>query len=356
MRLFLKFFIGLWLILLIAFVGSYYLSQLIVPATEVAERHFQLQKSLDEVVSLVTTAGPPTGQADASLTSFGESSNQAIQAVIHDETGAVVFSTFNLAGERHALHPANWFRRSLLARHTAHDPNGRRFEVTVSTLLDRKSSIASLFSRPIVPIVAFFVLVSILSAVLGRYLFRPVDRMRRVATLLADGHVGARVGKWTSRRWDGFGVLARDFDRMSDRLEQDNREQQRIVRELASELSMPVRHLRDALDRARAEPTAERLDDIEIEVDTVERMLSHGRTLTSNDDGRPVEQSETIELVELVADAVKSVNELATTESKHIRFSLATPLWTRGNPKLIREAVDNVLSSAVVYTRHGGNR
>lgn len=141
---------------------------------------------------------------------------------------------------------------------------------------------------------------------------------------------------------------------MSDRLEQGFQQQQRIVREITQEMQAPYGQLRNAVEAARVDPSEERIIAIEDEVDAIEKVINHGLALSGSCNSRPLEDSRSIEIVELVSDIVRKADFEATQQTKHVRLRLATPVWISGNQSLIHDAIENVVRNAVHYTIAGG--
>ncbi len=350
MRLFWKFFLGLWLIILLSLFGSYWLSLLFSEDAAVASRNMALQKSLDEVSSYVTESGVDGLAQHPPLQSVG----QHIRIDVTDESGNRVSGLTPQPDDNPSFYALSLFNREVSEQIEVVDPAGRIMTVRSSTRLRAMETLQSIFYRPLIPLLAFPLLTLLFSWLYARYLFAPVTQMRHVASLLAKGHVGTRVRKSTTSRWDGFGRLGTDFNRMSDRLEQGFQQQQRILREMTQELIEPFGKLRDAVEAAGVDPGQARIRTIEGELDAMERVINHGRSLTGDEDSRPLDDRRLVEVVELVSDVVRKADFEATQQSKHVRLHLATPIYVNGNRNLIYEAIDNVVRNAVHYTVAGG--
>ena len=61
-----------------------------------------------------------------------------------------------------------------------------------------------------------------------------------------------------------------------------------------------------------------------------------------------------LDLAGLVRDVVEANRPLADRKGQILSMAVAGPLWIRGDIDRLREAIDNVLSNAVKYTRLGG--
>ncbi|MBC7983386.1 MAG: HAMP domain-containing protein, partial [Candidatus Obscuribacterales bacterium] len=88
---------------------------------------------------------------------------------------------------------------------------------------------------------------------LAHFLSRPVALLQANARALAAGNLEVRVGEEISRRKDELGVLARDFDRMAERVRTLLASKEALLRYVSHELRSPLARLRVALSLARRE-------------------------------------------------------------------------------------------------------
>lgn len=350
MRLFWKFFLGLWLIMLLSTIGTLWLSLLLNDDSVAGSRHMALQKTIDEASSYISNSGVNGFAEHPPLQATG---NQ-VRIDVTDDNGNRVAGLTPGDDFNPTFYAFSLFGTEISERVEVRDPDGKLLAIKSSTRLKPLETLASIFYQPLVPLIVFPLLTLILSWLYARYLFAPVKHLRHVASLLAKGQIGTRVRKSTTSRWDGFGRLGTDFNRMSDRLEQGFQQQQRIVREMTQEVLVPFGKLRDAVETARVDPTEQRVVAIEDELGDMERVINHGISLSGDGSSRPLEDRRLVEVVELVSDVVRKADFEATQQSKHVRLHLATPIWVNGNKNLIQEAIDNVVKNAVHYTVAGG--
>lgn len=349
MRLFWKFFLGLWLIILLSIAGTLWLSLLLNDNSVASSRHMALQKAIDEASSYITNSGVAGFAQHEPLQATGnrvridvtDDNGNRVGGLTPDEDLSTRFYALSLIG------------REVSERVEVRGPDGKFLAIRSSIRLSPLETLLSIFHQPLIPLIIFPLLTLILSWLYARYLFAPVKHLRHVAALLATGQIGTRVHKSTTSRWDGFGRLGTDFNRMSDRLEQGFQQQQRIVREMTQELMVPFRKLRDAIETAQVDPTDQRVKAVEDEIGDMERVINHAISLSGDGVSRPLEDRRLVEVVELVSDVVRKADFEATQQTKHVRLHLATPIWVSGNKNLIQEAIDNVVKNAVHYTVAG---
>ena len=200
---------------------------------------------------------------------------------------------------------------------------------------------------------------------LARYLSAPVIRLRAAAHRLAAGDLSARAGSPAHtpggsprRRSDEIADLVIDFDHMAGRLESVISSQKRLIRDISHELRSPLARMSFALALARRQTKAEEarpLDRIHREAERlnnmIERMLSLSRLET--DDGLTQEDSlRSVDVEQLLQEVVEDADFEAQSRNCHVVVAghQDSQCEVRGNPELLRSAVENVIRNAVHYT------
>ena len=89
------------------------------------------------------------------------------------------------------------------------------------------------------------------SYLLARTISQPIRRFRESAIAIADGNLDTRVADRVGKRRDEIGLLAQDFDRMTDELRGAWLRQSELTRNVSHELRSPLARLRVALELAR---------------------------------------------------------------------------------------------------------
>jgi two-component system OmpR family sensor kinase len=211
-------------------------------------------------------------------------------------------------------------------------------------------------ARPLFLLVALIVSAAV-SYALASAISRPVRKFREATVAIAEGDLGTRVADSVGRRRDEIGMLARDIDSMSDKLELAARQQTELTRNISHELRSPLARMRVALELARRqagdlaefsriESETERLDDL------IGQILSYSRMQARND-----ETPASLDLAELVQEVVENVNfECRSTgiDGVSVEFTQeARPVVSGFGPPLT-SAVENVLRNAVRHSPRGG--
>ncbi len=188
---------------------------------------------------------------------------------------------------------------------------------------------------------------------LTRSVSRPVAALGAATRELATGNLAARVAAPVSSRRDELGALARDFDAMAGRLQEQVDAKERLLQDISHELRSPLARMRVALGLARQSgaSTGLQLDRIEQEAERLNALI--GQLLTLSRLG--------VDGVRLAADPV-DLGDLIDTiardaafegQARGIRVAWQPPaaaVTVRGDPSLLASAIENVVRNALRYT------
>jgi two-component system sensor histidine kinase CpxA len=193
---------------------------------------------------------------------------------------------------------------------------------------------------------------------LARYLTAPVRRVREAAARLAAGDLGTRIGTGVGRRRDEIADLARDFDRMAERLQEAMTAQQQLLADVSHELRSPLARLHVALELARnkagAAATAE-LDRIEREAEQLNVLIGEVLTLSRLEAGVAPSLNEEVDLTALVVGVADDARFEARAADKDVVVTAATPVAASGDAALLQRAIENVVRNAVRHTPAGSS-
>lgn len=191
---------------------------------------------------------------------------------------------------------------------------------------------------------------ALLCLLLARHIAAPIRVLQSVAGRIADGDFSVRASPALGSRRDELADLARDFDRMGDRIQALLRKQLELLGDISHELRSPLTRLNvslelvrrgktDAVERMRAD--LHRLDTLIGQILTLTRLQTHGDQKTET----PVNLRTILESV--AEDARFEVKE----DGKAVVISRAEDCWLKGDPALLRSCIENVVRNAVHYTK-----
>jgi signal transduction histidine kinase len=215
---------------------------------------------------------------------------------------------------------------------------------------------ADLDREGIMRLVAVLVVAGIFCFWLARHITSPIDKLRLATREIANEHLGVRVdGKVLNRR-DELGDLARDFDRMAERIEALITAQRNLLADVSHELRSPLSRLNLALGlaRRRAGPeTVEHLDRIERETDRLNNLIGQLLALARVDSGVDLQRKEVFDLGTLVQEVAADGDYEARDRNCTVTFHSSLECRAEGAREMLRGAIENVVRNAVRYTAEG---
>ena len=218
----------------------------------------------------------------------------------------------------------------------------------------------SLKHIPLQLLVLDFGTLLVFSAFIARYLAEPIQRLSSGLAQMAGGDLTVRVASQLGRRRDELTDLARDFDRMAERLQHILESRERLLHDVSHEFRSPLTRLLLALDLARQHPerALASLDRIEYEAQRLSEMV--GELLTMSRAELNADKSDTYFAV---ADLIDTIAADASFEAQAKQVAVKTDLPAaaragagliiKGSPGLLRKGIENVVRNAVKFSRAG---
>jgi len=233
-------------------------------------------------------------------------------------------------------------------------PDGKTFQVIIGPLRAGPHLFGEL-ETPQVSTATLFIALVVSAAVcffLARYLVAPIDQLRRATRQIASGDLDVRVSGKLKGRHDELGLLASDLDTMSERVRNLLELKQQLLRDVSHELRSPLARLQLALSLARRQENTgveRHLARIACEADRLEELIA--RTLKLARLERPMQGLEhvPVDIAELLTLIVGDVGIEAEAHGSAVALQTERPLEVKGDPELLRSAMENVIRNAVRY-------
>ena len=232
-------------------------------------------------------------------------------------------------------------------------PAGRRYRMRIHRVSNFVFDVWNILLQPYT-LIALAILVSGAgSALLARYVTRPVTCLREGVRMFAAGSLETRMPANLRGRADELGALARDFDAMAENLRALIASKEELLRDVSHELRSPLARLRVATSLARRGSEQERhFQRIDCEMKRLDAMLGQllrfSRVASAPDSG-----FELLRLGTLVEECVADAAVEATMERKTIEVSFSQDLSVFGDREMVRSAIENVLRNAVRFAPEG---
>jgi two-component system sensor histidine kinase GlrK len=198
----------------------------------------------------------------------------------------------------------------------------------------------------------------LLSAVLARSIVQPLERLKRGTHEVAAGRFDYRL---PAPGRDEFAQVARDFNSMTERLDELDRMKQDFVSKVSHDLKTPLSSMQETigvlLDELPGPLTGKQRQLLELNRDSGKRlssMLSKLLDLSRIEAGLQPD-FQMVDVVQLARQSVLRMNR--AREERGLQTTIAEPtrrLLVRGDPAGIGQVLDNLLENAIKFSPHGG--
>jgi two-component system sensor histidine kinase CpxA len=191
---------------------------------------------------------------------------------------------------------------------------------------------------------------------ISRYLTKPLNKLGEAAANIAEGRLDTRVDPSLINRRDEIADLARNFDRMAERIEALITGQRRLLGDVSHELRSPLSRLIVALSLVKQGPqeeVAENLERIGLEARRLDTLIGQLLALTRIDSGVDRGSPALFDLTNLVQEVANDGNFEARARNRTVTIKQAEAGMVRGFEELLRSAVENVVRNAIRHTVEG---
>jgi signal transduction histidine kinase len=189
-----------------------------------------------------------------------------------------------------------------------------------------------------------------------RYLTKPLNQLGEAAAGIAEGRLDTRVDPSLKHRRDEIADLARNFDRMAERIEASITGQRRLLGDVSHELRSPLSRLMVALSLVKqgpAEEAAENLERIGLEARRLDMLIGQLLALTRIDSGVDRGAPARFDLVNLIQEVANDGDFEARARHRNVVIKQADPCVISGFEELLRSAIENVARNAIRHTPEG---
>lgn len=188
---------------------------------------------------------------------------------------------------------------------------------------------------------------------LARSLTRPMQELRSAGEALGLGRLDARMPDHYAKRSDELGDLARDFNRMAERLERLINGQRQLVRDISHELRSPLARLQLALsltERSGCEAERkQRLLRMEAEIQRLDGLIGQILNLSRLQALSDL-PAESVDLDALIQDLAEQVRIEADAKHLSIAVQSSSAIKLQGHREWLQRALENVLRNAIRHS------
>ena len=190
----------------------------------------------------------------------------------------------------------------------------------------------------------------------GRRLARPIHALTAAVQRMEAGDRSARVPV-SGRRQDEVGRLSQAFNAMAVSMEENERQRQAMVSDIAHELRNPLTNVRGYLEGVQdgLVPLDESLVASLLEESTLlGRLVDDLQDLALADAGRLHLHAQPLDAADLVEQVTAAHRAAAAVAGVTISADVRPPVLIEADPGRLRQALGNLVGNALRYTAPGG--
>ena len=220
---------------------------------------------------------------------------------------------------------------------------------------NESSQLQKMFVRSLWPRLLVAVLLSgMVCYVLSGNFTVPIKQLRYATRQVAAGNYDVRVSEHLRPTKDELDLLARDFDHMTQKVQQTLKNQQRLIQDVSHELRSPLARLQVALglvQQRTADENVPELQLIEQEVQVLDELIEQILSLPQQD----LELDDAIDVIGLLRHMTDVLTPEAAT--RQVTLQLAgnveeAVVRTRG--RLLSVVFENLVKNAIRYSPTAG--
>ena len=191
------------------------------------------------------------------------------------------------------------------------------------------------------------------SYLLSRAITKPIKHFKDATRSIAGGNFLTLVSDAVSQRKDEIGSLARDINRMSEKLLQYEDQSHELLRNISHELRSPLARMLVALDIAQQKDTKGEIEykRIKKEINLLDELIGSILKYSSLDTVKD-EVPQSVDLKELANEVIENVNfEFKTNKKLNIKIILKAEsnVMFYGYESILKSALENILQNAMKY-------
>jgi two-component system sensor histidine kinase CpxA len=190
---------------------------------------------------------------------------------------------------------------------------------------------------------------ALLCLFLARHLASPIRTLQSVAGRIADGDFSVRASPAMGSRKDELADLARDFDKMADRIQSLLRKQLELLGDISHELRSPLTRLGVSLELVRRGKT-DAVERMQADLDRLDILIGQILTLTRLQTRGDPKTETPVNLRSILESVAEDARFEVEEAGKSVVISRAEDCWLKGDPALLRSCIENVVRNAVHYT------
>ena len=200
---------------------------------------------------------------------------------------------------------------------------------------------------------------ALVSLFFAYFLARPVRALSTTIRAFSAGDLSARAV--VPRGIPGSGgsgdleALTRDFNAMATQIQSLVEAHQTLIRDVSHELRTPLTRIRMALEliREESESSVPYLVRMDAECARLDQLLSGILRLSHVGRLETIERADTLDLATVIRMIIEDAKFEANQQGVTLDFRSSAKAMVRGDPELLRQAIENVVRNAIRFSPSG---
>lgn len=208
----------------------------------------------------------------------------------------------------------------------------------------------ALLSRIALKLLVALLCTSLLCLILARHIATPIRVLQGAAARIADGDFAVRALPTIAPRNDELAKLARDFDRMAERIQSLIHKQKELLGDISHELRSPLARMNVSLELLRR-GESDGLERMQADITRMDELIGQVLTLTRLQMGEGQKVVTIVNLQSIVESVAEDARFEGQNEGKSVVSAHSDDCWLASDPALLRSCVENVVRNAVRHTK-----
>ncbi|WP_152032940.1 ATP-binding protein [Gallaecimonas mangrovi] len=186
--------------------------------------------------------------------------------------------------------------------------------------------------------------------VLTRWFGTPMEKLASGTRALTRGEQDVRVDIAGS---DEFARLAKDFNRLSETLQQNREAHQQWIADIAHDLRTPLSVMKgelEALQDGIRKWTPQTVDSLLMEVEQLVRLVDDLHVLTVSEVGAVNYQFKALDFSQLLWRSLELHSQGLSRKGIRLNVNIKNNLWINGDSSYLSRLLDNLMKNTLAYT------
>jgi two-component system, OmpR family, sensor histidine kinase CpxA len=189
-----------------------------------------------------------------------------------------------------------------------------------------------------------------LCLIFARHIASPIRTLQSAAARIADGDLSVRAMPAIAPRSDELAKLARDFDRMAERIQDLLHKQRELLGDISHELRSPLTRLNVSLELLR-HGDGDAIERMQTDINRLDELIGQVLTLTRLQMGEGQKVMTSVNLQSIVESVAEDARFEGQRDGKSVVVTHVETCLLAADPALLRSCIENVVRNAIRHTR-----